>query len=57
MPQPMPRFLDRELMLREQARTLARILLEVGEAAPPFPSAGTRRRVALLDLRTANATQ
>jgi hypothetical protein len=35
VPQPLPRFTDRELMEREQAAKLAEILLEVGESAPP----------------------
>ena len=40
VPQPLPRFLDRELMIREQAATLARVLLETAEEAPKVsPSA------------------
>ncbi len=41
VPQPLPRFLDRQRMLDEQRRVLDRILLEVGDEAPASAAGAT----------------
>ena len=49
VPQPLPRFLDRQRMLDEQRRVLDRILLEVGaDEAPATSSPAGRQRPATL---------